>query len=76
MMKNISCMLVDVIKTTLASCDYHNCTEICTDYLMHVSNECPVVFHNETYLLLWNTLFNICFNNETIELDGVILGGH
>ena len=66
MIKPFSCMLVDVIKLTLASCDYRNCTQLCIDYLMHVGNECPVVFHNETYTLLWNTLFGICNNSTEI----------
>jgi len=56
----ISCMLVDVIKTTLAICDYKFCDEACYDYLMEVSYGCPVVFHNEQYTLLWNSLFRIC----------------
>ena len=64
MISEISCMIIDVISNTLASCDYKDCNEICTDYLMDVANNCPVVFNNETYLLLWNTLFNICNANE------------
>ena len=58
----ISCLLTDVIKYTLASCDYRECDEKCYDYLMAVSYECPVVFHNEVYLELWNTLFQTCIN--------------
>ena len=53
-------MLIDVIRLTLASCDYRDCNEVCMDYLMEVSQECPVVFNNERYLELWNTLFHIC----------------
>jgi hypothetical protein len=56
----ISCMLVDVIKETMASCDYRNCDEICYDYLMDVASNCDVVFHNQVYSELWNTLFKIC----------------
>ena len=59
-MIQISCMITDIINLTLASCDYRDCNEICIDYLMEVANECPVVFHNEVYLELWNTLFKIC----------------
>ena len=59
-MIQISCMITDIINLTLASCDYRNCDEICMDYLMEVAHECPVVFHNEVYLELWNTLFKIC----------------
>ena len=58
--EHISCMLVDVIKYTLSACDYRNCDERCFDYLLEVSNECPVVFHNQQYTLLWNSLFRIC----------------
>ena len=60
MIEQISCMITDIINLTLASCDYRDCDEICIDYLMEVANECPVVFHNEVYLELWNTLFKIC----------------
>ena len=71
MIKNISCTFIDVINLTLASCDYTNCNETCYDYLMNVADECPVVFNNEEYLRLWNTLFDICnhtlFNENTIS---------
>jgi len=60
MFHSISCLLTDVINLTLASCDYRDCNDICTDYLMEVSNQCPVVFNNEVYTELWNTLFKIC----------------
>ena len=60
MIKQISCFLLDVIFLTLSNCDYRDCNEICMDYLMEVSDNCPVVFNNERYLELWNTLFNIC----------------
>ena len=60
MIQKISCMLIDVINLTLASCDFRNCNEICTNYLMNVANNCHHVFNNEKYLELWNTLFNIC----------------
>ena len=59
-MKGISCMLVDVIRETLARCDYRECDVVCNDYLNAVSHECPVVFHNEQYELLWHSLFKIC----------------
>ena len=60
MIQKISCMLIDVINLTLASCDFRNCNEICMNYLMNVSNNCPHVFNNEKYLELWISLFNIC----------------
>jgi hypothetical protein len=56
----ISCFLLDVIRETLASCDYRDCNEKCLDYLIVVSGECPHVFNNDRYLELWNTLFAIC----------------
>ena len=58
-------MLVDVINNTLATCDWRNCDQACYDYLMEISYGCPVVFHNEQYTLLWNSLFRIC--NEIPE---------
>ena len=64
MISKINCMIIDVITNTLATCDYKDCNDICIDYLIDVANNCPVVFHNETYLLLWNTLFNICNADE------------
>ena len=60
----ISCLIPDVIKYTLSSCDYRDCNEICMDYLMAVSHQCPVVFNNDVYLQLWRTLFGICNDNE------------
>jgi len=56
----ISCLITDVIRLTLASCDYNDCDQLCNDYLMSVADGCPVVFNNEVYLELWNTLFRIC----------------
>jgi hypothetical protein len=58
--EHISCMLVDVMRQTLATCDYRECDEKCTDYLMEVGLYCPVVFNNEQYASLWNTLYTIC----------------
>lgn len=60
MIQQISCLITDVIKLTLASCDWRDCDEVCHDYLMAVADHCPVVFHNEVYLELWNALFKIC----------------
>lgn len=59
-MNKISCLISDIIRYTLASCDYRDCDEKCMDYLLAVAHECPVAFNNEMYLRLWNTLFNIC----------------
>jgi len=58
--EKISCMLVDVIRSTFAICDYRECDEKCMDYLMDVGFECPIVFNNERYSELWLTLYNIC----------------
>jgi len=60
MIEKISCLITDVIRDTLSTCDYRDCNEICYDYLMEVSHECPVVFNNEVYLELWNTLLKFC----------------
>jgi len=59
----IDCMLTDVIRLTLASCDYNECNKICYDYLMLVGQECPRIFNNEEFSNLWNTLYNICSVN-------------
>lgn len=58
--KDISCMLVDVIRDTLTRCDYRECDVVCNDYLMAVSHDCPRVFNNEQYTLVWNTLYTLC----------------
>ena len=59
-----NCMLVDVIRTTMAVCDYSDCTDDCRNYLLQVSTECPVVFHDEVYLELWNSLIKICLTGH------------
>lgn len=59
-LSNVSCLITDIIRTTLASCDYTNCNKICYEYLWTISNECPHVFNNEKYVELWNTLFHNC----------------
>ncbi len=61
MSEDISCMMIDVIKDTLDTCDWQECSEMCRTYLWQVAFECPVVFHNETYKSLWDTLIHICF---------------
>ena len=58
--EEISCMIIDVIKDTLASCDYQNCSDTCFEYLLEVSKECQIVFHNERYEELWHSLIHIC----------------
>jgi len=60
MIEKISCMLTDVIRYTLASCDYRECNKLCIDYLLQVLTYCPHVFNNERYTQLWSTLFNLC----------------
>ena len=58
----ISCLITDIIRTTLTICNYQNCDHNCSQYLLDVAGNCDEVFHNERYLELWNTLINICFN--------------
>ena len=60
MIHNVSCMLIDVINNTLATCNYKACSIECVNYLIEVVNQCPRVFNNETYTQLWLTLFNLC----------------
>ena len=59
----ISCLITDIIRTTLTICNYHNCDHNCSQYLLDVAGNCDEVFHNARYLELWNTLINICFND-------------
>ena len=61
MTDEVSCLLVDVIKTTLDTCSWQECSEDCQQYLWSVAFECPEVFHNLTYRSLWDTLIHICF---------------
>ena len=61
MIETINCMLVNVINTTLETCDYNLCADACRDYLWAVAYNCPVVFHNQTYQELWRTLISICY---------------
>jgi len=69
MKEQINCFIIDIINLTLASCDYSNCDDSCRDYLMNVANNCPVIFHNQGYLNLWNTLFHICFPSEEVIMN-------
>jgi hypothetical protein len=59
----IDCIITDVIRVTLATCDYSACNKMCYDYLILVSQECPRIFNNEVYNNLWETLYNICSVN-------------
>ena len=73
----INCFIVDVIKITLSTCDYSKCTDPCRDYLLNVADNCDVIFHNQGYLNLWNTLFNICFKvDDGNIMDKYFLGDH
>ncbi len=63
MLDIISCMFADIIRTTLTLCNYNNCDDVCSQYLIDVAGNCDNVFNNERYLELWNTLINICFND-------------
>ena len=59
MIGKISCLITDVIRDTLSTCDYRDCNEICNDYLMEVSHKNPIN-NNEDYLEFWNTLLKFC----------------
>ena len=61
----MDCMLVDVIKLTLASCDYTKCSSLCYEYLMNVGLDCPNVFSNQEYADLWRTLWSICAESNS-----------
>ena len=59
--ETISCMMVDVIRATLDTCNWQECSDECRQYLWQVAWSCPVVFNNETYNSLWDTLITMCF---------------
>ena len=59
--ETISCMMNDVIRTTLDTCHWEECSDACGQYLWRVAWGCPVVFNNLTYNSLWETLISICF---------------
>jgi hypothetical protein len=75
MIQQISCMLTDVIRSTLASCDYRDCSQSCLDYLNQVGLYCSAVFNNEVYAELWRTLKGICesINEETAEINPYLM---
>ena len=54
------CILNDIIQHTLANCYGVACDIICHDYLIDIANNCSIVFNNNEYLRLWNSLYNIC----------------
>ena len=60
----ISCMITDVIRTTLDTCDWQECSEACGQYLWRVAWGCPAVFNNLTYRSLWDTLNNKGFSGH------------
>ncbi len=57
----LSCMFVDVLRETLYTCSWNDCSEVCQQYLLQVAYECPEVFNKDVYTSLWNSLVNICF---------------
>lgn len=67
-MTTIDCMIVSVIKTTLETCSWENCNDICREYLLNVSLYCPIPFHNHVYVQLWQTLIEQCFQPEPTEI--------
>lgn len=60
---SFNCLITNIIRNTLSICNYTLCDQNCSDYLLDVANQCPVVFHNEKYTELWNTLFHICLSD-------------
>ena len=69
MIQNISCLLTDVIRLTLATCDYRNCSDTCLNYLLYVGYNCSTIFNNEKYGELWNTLFDICEKDSSVLIS-------
>ena len=59
---DLNCLIVDVIRQKLATCNYTLCDDECRNYLLSLDDNCPVVFHNIEYVNLWHTLYTICFS--------------
>ena len=57
----LSCMFIDVLKETLDTCSWEECSETCQQYLFQVAYECPEVFNKDVYTSLWNSLVQVCF---------------
>jgi hypothetical protein len=70
----MNCFLTDVVKNTLASCDYTSCNQICMNYIMNVAYQCPVVFNNDVYKQLWYSLYDICSSNTELAIP--MISGH
>ena len=54
-------MFIDVLKETLDTCSWEECSETCQQYLLQVAYECPEVFNKDVYTSLWNSLIQVCF---------------
>jgi hypothetical protein len=70
-MNDFNCLITDVIRTTLSSCDYNNCTQLCMDYLLYIGYNCPFVFNNDVYVELWSSLFDICANTDELKIHTI-----
>jgi len=60
----ISCLITDIIRTTLTVCNYQHCDHACSQYLLNVAGNCQEVFNNQHYLQLWDTLINLCYSGH------------
>lgn len=58
----IICQTLDIIKTTLATCQPAHCSQDCFDYLMNLGFTCPMIFRDETYDIIWRTLIGDCLD--------------
>lgn len=72
----MSCMIVTVIKTTLAACDFTKCNQFCMNYLLQVSTQCPRIFNNQEYLNVWNSIFDICARQGIEAVEAVPMISH
>ena len=43
----LSCMFVDVLRETLYTCSWNDCSEVCQQYLLQVAYECPEVLNKD-----------------------------
>ena len=50
--------MLDILRTTLATCEPEKCTTSCFDYLMNLGFQCPMIFQNEEYNKMWKDLID------------------
>ncbi len=56
----IICKMLDILQTTLATCEPQNCSTSCFNYLMNLGLQCPMIFQHEEYNEMWKGLIDDC----------------